>query len=112
VSGWEGIVTLLIALYLIALSISICFFLWAAYCQLKSKRRPKEKPSVDLSPGTDATIVALYCQYLVAPQTALREAQQALSLLSSGRAAIQSGMPADFLEIIELLQSRSPASSR
>ena len=102
--------TILIALYLAAFTVSTCFFLWAIYAFIHSQRKVKPQPTVEVGPDSEPLIVALYCQYLVAPQKALEEARLAV-LVTAGRhhPAPESN---DFFELVDILQTRSPASSR
>jgi hypothetical protein len=105
----EASVTVLIALYLAALAVSTGFFLWAAYSFVRSRRKARRQPAVDFGPDSDPSLVALYCQYLVAPQKALQEAQQAIALVSGRHGAPGSG--ADFFDLLDTLQAKLPASS-
>ena len=76
--------TFLIFLYVTAFCVSTSFFLWAACAFFCNRQTAKPRPAVEVGPDSEPLIVALYCQYLVAPQKALEEAQRAV-LLTAGR---------------------------
>ena len=105
---------MLVALYPIALLLSIGFFLWAVYSFLTRRRIPdKRNPGMAVGPDNEPAIVALYCQYLIAPQKALWEAQQALLASASGRhTAGKVEKLNDFFEVLALLETRSTAPLR
>ena len=100
-----------IGLYVIALSLSVCFFLWSFYSYTRSKRKShRRQPEIELDPDSEPLLVSLYCQYLVAPQKALIEARQALLQAAAGRReALEIESMADFFEVLDLLQARSTA---
>ena len=104
--------TILIAVYLTALSVSTCFFLWAIYSFVRNRRTPKRQPTTEVGPDSEPLVVALYCQYLVAPEKALEEARRAVLAGARHRPALPKATMDDFFLLLDLLQSRSPASSR
>jgi hypothetical protein len=101
-------VVLVIALYLSALVGATGFFLWSI-CVYLARRRRQRSLNLELGPDTEPEVLALYCQYLVAPQTAVREAQKAVSSL---RHRAVEGMSNDFFVLLEQLQSSTPASAK
>ncbi|MGE0059348.1 MAG: hypothetical protein AB7T32_15320 [Dehalococcoidia bacterium] len=100
----------LIALYVCALAGSVAFFIWSAGTYFSRKRRLHRVLNLELGPESEPAVFALYCQYLVAPQTAVREAQNALTLVRHRAAAAPSS--GDFFVLLEQLQSSLPASAR
>ena len=97
---------LIVAVYGIALIGSIVFFVWSLAMYWTRRRRLHRAMSMQVGPDSEPLVFALYCQYLLAPQIAVREAQQAL--VSLGRRGTQS---ADFFVLLEQLQHNSPASA-
>ena len=97
-------------IYFTALAVSIAFFLWCAGSFIVSTRKgqqAKESPPLALDVESEPAVFALYCQYLVAPATALREAQLALG------GVVPAGVdPEDFFALLNLLQRRSPSTPR
>ena len=93
--------------YFTALAVSVAFFLWCAGTYIVSSRGGRQAPApppalaVELS---DAAIFALYCQYLVAPLTATREAQRALGITAEAGPPLDN---ADFLTLLEQLEQHS-----
>ncbi len=96
------------ALYLCALVGSVAFFLWSAAICYSRKRRLHRAVTLELGPDSEPAVFALYCQYLVAPQTAVREAQTALARARQ-RTSVSSS---DFFVLLEELQSLLPASAK
>jgi hypothetical protein len=105
-------VTVFIGLYAIALVLSIGFFAWSIHFFAMGRRATERKrPSVDVGPDSEPALVALYCQYLVAPQKALVEARQALQNAATGRPyAGRIDSMGDFFEILDLLEVRRSMS--
>lgn len=99
----------IVALYLCALIGSVTFFLWSAGTYFSRKRRLHRALNLELGPDSEPAIFALYCQYLVAPQTAVREAQNALSAARHRTGAAPSS---DFFVLLEQLHSSLPASAK
>ena len=104
--------TAFIAIYVTALSVSMAFFIWAVYTFYRSHRPTRKRPPIEVGPETEPLVVALYCQYLVAPQKALAEAQQAMLTTAGRKASLASSSIGDFFELLDVLNARSPASSR
>jgi hypothetical protein len=103
-------VVVVIALYLAALVGSIGFFLWSVYTYFARRRRHQRVVNLELGPECDPRVFALYCQYLVAPQTAVREAQKAIEA-ARHRTSI-AALNGDFFVLLEQLQSSLPASAK
>jgi hypothetical protein len=98
-------------IYFSALAVSIAFFLWCAgsflVATFRDRRSLKQAHQV-LNADSEPALFALYCQYLVAPQLALREARQMLA--STVVASVLDD--ADFLRLLELLQEQAVPAPR
>ncbi len=98
---------LIVALYGIALVGSIAFFVWSLGMYWVRRRRLNRALKMEVGPDSEPLVFALYCQYLLAPQIAVREAQQALA--AHGRRGSNSS---DFFVLLEHLQSGRLAAAR
>jgi hypothetical protein len=103
-------VVFVIALYSSALIGSIGFFLFSVYTYFTRRRRHARAVDLELGPESEPAIFALYCQYLLAPQTAVREAQKALQ--TARHHAVSGTLSSDFFVLLEQLQSSLPASAK
>lgn len=76
---------LVIALYVAVLAVSVGFFLWAAVWFFQARRRTRASlRDVIVGPESNPRVVALYAQFLLAPELALKEARALCAAADSG----------------------------
>lgn len=98
---------LVIAIYLAALLICAGAFGWAAIAYVRAERPASARSDFPIGPETPPFIVSLYCQYLVAPATAVAETEAMLRTL--GTHPDQRQLASDLQEFLDLLRTDAAA---
>lgn len=104
--------------YVAVLTLCAAFFLLSGFAVREFRRETQNREKRDLDfvigPESEPSVVALYCQYLVAPETARLEASESLARMHGPQRAhtlADSASNDDFLTLLSRIQSRTPAST-
>lgn len=102
--------TVAFGVYIAILAASLGFFAWVVYALYRNRRNNSLRHDVHrwVGPESEPTLVALYCQYLLAPEAALKEARVLRSHVSSRS---PSRGESDFLTILDELQAARPTTT-